>query len=65
MKFKKENISEMGINDDVIDEFLNKMLELAMIEPKGRRSSETYQFSNNLYYTYFWIKSFEKKYSAN
>ena len=50
--FKKEDISEMGINDDVINEFLNKMLELDIIEPKARKSSETYQFSNNLYYTY-------------
>lgn len=40
--FKKEDISEMGINDDVINEFLNKMLELDIIEPKARKSSETY-----------------------
>ena len=61
--FKKEDISERGINDDVINEFLNKMLELDIIEPKARKSSETYQFSNNLYYTYFWIKPLKKVFS--
>ena len=60
--FKKEDvIKNRGIDQSVFDAFIEKMTELGMIELKGRRNTGNYQFSNNLYYTYFWIKSFEKK----
>lgn len=56
--FKKEDI--LNISDDIFHEFLAKMTDLGIIESKGRKNSKTYQFSNNLYYVYFLIKSFEK-----
>ena len=59
--FKKEDVlDKLNISEEVFEKFLVRMMELGMIESKGRRNSETYQFSNNLYYTYFLIKSFEK-----
>ena len=61
-KFKRSNVKDaMDISDNVLSNFLSKMVELGILESTGHKNSGTYEFSNNLYYTYFWIKSFEKK----
>ena len=41
-----------------------KMVELGILESAGPKHSRLYEF-NNLYYTYFWIKAFEKNMLAN
>ena len=59
--FKRSDIKYvMNISDNVLSNFLSKMVELGILESTGHKHSGTYEFSNNLYYTYFWIKSFEK-----
>ena len=59
--FKRSDIKDaMSISDNVLSNFLSKMVGLGILESTGRKNSGTYEFSNNLYYTYFWIKSFEK-----
>ena len=59
--FKRSDVKDaMGISDNVLSNFLSKMVELGILESTGHKHSGTYEFSNNLYYTYFWIKSFEK-----
>lgn len=59
--FKRSDVKEaMNITDNVLSNFLSKMVELGILESTGHKNSGTYEFSNNLYYTYFWIKSFEK-----
>ena len=59
--FKRSDVKdEMNISDNVLSNFLSKMVELGILESTGHKHSGTYEFSNNLYYTYFWIKSFEK-----
>lgn len=59
--FKRSDIKDaMDISDNVLSNFLSKMVELGILESTGHKNSGTYEFSNNLYYTYFWIKSFEK-----
>ncbi len=59
--FKKSEVRKsMDISDNVLSNFLLKMVDLGILESTGYKNSGTYEFSNNLYYTYFWIKSFEK-----
>ena len=59
--FKRSDIKEaMNISGNVLSNFLSKMVDLGILESTGHKHSGTYEFSNNLYYTYFWIKSFEK-----
>ena len=59
--FKRSDIKEvMNISDNVSSNFLSKMAGLGILESTGHKHSGTYEFNNNLYYTYFWIKSFEK-----
>lgn len=59
--FKRSDIKEaMNISDNVLSNFLSKMVELGILESTGHKHSGTYEFNNKLYYTYFWIKSFEK-----
>ena len=59
--FKRSDIKDaMNISDNILSNFLSKMVELGILESTGHKHSGTYEFSNNLYYTYFWIKSFEK-----
>lgn len=58
---REEVIEKTNLDEESFNKFVSEMIELGMIEAKGRKVSDTYQFSNNLYYTYFWIKSFEKK----
>ena len=60
--FKRSDVKDaMDISDNVLSNFLSKMVELDILESTGHKNSGTYEFSNNLYYTYFWIKSFEKR----
>lgn len=62
--FKRSDVKDkMGINDSLLSNFLSKMIDLGILESTGHKYSGTYEFSNNLYYTYFWIKSFEKSQS--
>ncbi|WP_407381787.1 AAA family ATPase [Methanobrevibacter sp.] len=62
--FKRSDVKDsMEITDNVLSKFLSKMVELGILESTGHKNSGTYEFSNNLYYTYFWIKSFEKSQS--
>ena len=59
--FKRSDVKDkMDISDNVLSNFLSKMVELGILESTGHKYSGTYKFNNNLYYTYFWIKSFEK-----
>ena len=59
--FKKSEVRKsMDISDNVLSNFLLKMVDLGILESTGYKNSGTYEFSNNLYYTYFWIRSFEK-----
>ena len=59
--FKRSDVKDaMNISDNVLSNFLSKMVELGILESTGHKHSGIYKFSNNLYYTYFWIKSFEK-----
>ena len=59
--FKRSDVKDaMDISDNVLSNFLSKMVELGILESTGHKHSGTYEFSNNLYYAYFWIKSFEK-----
>ena len=59
--FKRSDVKDaMGIRDNVLSNFLSKMVELGILESTGHSHSGTYEFSNNLYYTYFLIKAFEK-----
>ena len=59
--FKRSDVKDaMDISDNVLSNFLSKMIELGILESTGHKHSGTYEFSNTLYYTYFWIKSFEK-----
>ena len=59
--FKRSDIKDiMDINDNVLSNFLSKMVNLGILESTGHKYSRTYEFSNNLYYVYFWIKSFEE-----
>ena len=59
--FKRSDIKDaLKISDNVLSHFLLKMVNLGILKSTGYRKSGTYEFSNNLYYTYFWIKSFEK-----
>lgn len=59
--FKRSDVKDsMDISDNVLSNFLSKMVELGILQSTGHKHSGTYEFSNNLYYTYFWIKSFEK-----
>ena len=59
---KMNNFKRSDVKDamDINDNFLSKMVELGILESTGHKHSGTYEFSNNLYYAYFWIKSFEK-----
>ena len=60
--FKRSDIkNQMNISDSVLTNFLSKMVELGILESTGHKNSGTYKFSNNLYYTYFLIKSLEEK----
>ena len=64
--FKRSDIKDaMNISDNVLSNFLSKMVELDILESTGHRHSGTYEFSNSLYYTYFKIKSFEKSQDGN
>ncbi len=59
--FKRSDVKDsLDISDNVLLNFLSKMVKLGIIESTGHKHSGTYEFNNNLYYTYFWIKSFEK-----
>lgn len=59
--FKRSDVKDsMDIRDNVLSNFLSKMVELGILQSTGHKHSGTYEFSNNLYYNYFWIKSFEK-----
>ena len=59
--FKRSDVKDaMSISDNVLSNFLSKMVKLGILESTGHKHSGTYEFNNNLYYTYFWIKSFEK-----
>lgn len=51
----------IDIIDNVLLNFLSKIMELGILESRGHKNSGIDEFSNNLYYTYFWIKSFEKR----
>lgn len=59
--FKRSDVKDsLHISDNVLSNFLSKMVKLGILESTGHKHSGTYEFNNNLYYTYFWIKSFEK-----
>jgi len=59
--FKRSDIKEvMDMIDNVLSKFLSKMVELGILESTSHKYGGTYEFNNNLYYPYFWIKSFEK-----
>lgn len=59
--FKRSEIkTAMNITDNVLTNFLSKMVDLGILESTGHENSGTYKFSNNLYYTYFLIKSLEE-----
>lgn len=60
--FKRSDVKNgMDITDNVLSNFLSKMVELGILESVGHKHSGQYEFNNNLYYIYFWIKAFEKK----
>ena len=63
--FKRSDIKEAINSDNVLSNFLSKMVELGILESTGHKHGGTYEFSNNLYYTYFLIKSFEKSQLMN
>ena len=61
--FKRSDVQKLMKNtsENVISNFLHKMVVLGILEQIGYKNSGNYRFSNNLYYTYFLIKSEEKK----
>ena len=49
--FKRSDIKDiMDINNNVLSNFLSKMVNLGILESTGHKYSGTYEFSNNLYY---------------
>ena len=61
--FKRSEVNSLmkSTSENVIKNFLNKMVELGIFESVGHKNSGKYTFSNTLYYTYFLIKSVEGK----
>ena len=45
--------------NNVLDNFLEKMIKIGILNPVGVKNSEEYEFSNILYFTYFMIKANE------
>ena len=60
LKSSKKLSWKKYIIDNVLSNFLSKMVGLGILEFSSYKHSGTYEFNNKLYYTYFWIKSFEK-----
>ena len=59
-EFKRNEIKKgMNISDNVLSKFLKRMVELGILDSVGHKNSGKYEFGNNLYFTYFLIKSFE------
>ena len=55
-KFKKSDVKKaMDISDNVLSNFLSKMLELGILKSTSHKNSGTYEFSNN-----FWLNHLKK-----
>ena len=63
ISFKRSEINELMKNtsENVVKNFLYKMVDLEIFEQIGHKNSGKYKFSNTLYYTYFLIKNIEKQ----
>ena len=59
--FKRSEVNKLMKNtsENVIKNFLYKMVDLEIFEQIGHKNSGKYKFSNTLYYTYFLIKNIE------
>ena len=59
IEFKKSDFTEILSEDEkeVLDDFLNQMVEIHILEPVGRKASDKFTFSNRLYFVYFLIKA--------
>ncbi|MBR0471065.1 MAG: AAA family ATPase [Methanosphaera sp.] len=60
--FKRSELIKIMKNtsENVIKNFLYKMVDLGIFEQVGHKNSGLYKFSNTLYYMYFLIKKFKK-----
>ena len=57
IKFKKSQLTPL-LNDDennVMNDFLTRMVELNILEHVGKKLKEEYTFTNRLYFVYFLI----------
>ena len=57
-EFKRSSIKKaLKISDNVLSNFLSRMVHLGIIESTGNKNSRTYIFTNRLYYVYFLVNS--------